>query len=92
MSAKVSPDEIAEHAAEAAKAAMSGCCPLAYGKMVSVLQEALDAVPLMDDRYIAVIRTLTSDLLKAQRRDDLYAIADILGYELPWALKTFRKQ
>ena len=76
--AKTDPDAIAERSKEAARAAMSGCCPLAYEKMSAVLQEALDAAPLMDERYPQALRILVSDLLKAQEQDDLYRIADIL--------------
>lgn len=89
--AKMDPDAIAERSKEAARAAMSGCCPLAYEKMSAVLQEALDAAPLMDERYPQALRILISDLLKAQEQDDLYRIADILGYDLPWALSALRK-
>lgn len=89
--APIDPDAIAKRSKEAAKAAMSGCCPLAYEKMSAMLQEALNAAPLMDERYPQALKILVSDLLKAQEKDDLYRIADILGYDLPWALTALRK-
>ncbi len=89
--AQIDPDALAMRSKEAAKAAMSGCCPLAYEKMSAVLQEALSAAPLMDERYPQALKILVSDLLKAQEKDDLYRIADIMGYDLPWALTALRK-
>jgi hypothetical protein len=91
MAAEIDPDAIARRSKEASDAALSGCCPLAYEKMSAVLQEALAASPLMDGRYPQALRIIVSGLLKAQEKDDLYRIADIMGYDLPWALTALRK-
>ncbi|MDY6323138.1 MAG: hypothetical protein SPL30_09560 [Succinivibrio sp.] len=85
------PEALAARSEQISVTALDGCCAQTYTLMSALLSDTVKAAPRMDSRYPELLRELMRLLMQAQQRDDLVAISDLLGFDLPYVLRNCRK-